>query len=121
MILDTGVCSVFRLSQAEVPSGYMPTLSWKLIGKSWYKELSFSTRPKWESSDREETQTDQRIRVMQMRHLRKEDRVVLADIGEDEFGQDGGRTVYSITRAWHGQDDDSPAPITDLDLQEVSP
>ena len=64
MILDTGICSVFRLSQKEVPSGYMPTMDWTLIGKSWYKELQFSTQPKWESANREETQTDQKIRII---------------------------------------------------------
>ncbi len=117
MILDTGICSVFRLSQKEVPSGYMPTMDWTLIGKSWYKELQFSTQPKWESANREETQTDQKIRIMQMRQLRKEDRVVLADV--DALPESG--MIYKITRAFHGQDDDSPALISDLDLQEVSP
>lgn len=118
MILDTGICSVFREGQTEVQSGYMPTPSWTLIGKSWYKELSYSTQPEWATDQRRETKQDQRIRVHQMRHLREQDRVVLADV--DELPADGV-TVYSISRAYHGQDDDSPALISDLSLEEVSP
>lgn len=118
MILDTGICSVFRSAQAEIPSGYMPTLTWQPIGKSWYSELSFSTQPEWATEQRRETRVDQRIRIHQMRGIREQDRVVLADV--DTLPEDG-TPVYDIVRAYHGQDDDSPALITDLSLTEVMP
>lgn len=118
MILDTGICTVFRAKNRAM-SGYMPTRSWEKIGKSWYKELSFSTEPKLETEKREETRTDQRIRVHQMRYLRKEDHVVLADVNEYPSLED--HTIYRIERAYHGQDDDTPALISDLSLTEVSP
>lgn len=116
MILDTGICTVFRKVHAEA-AGYMPSDSWELIGKSWYKELSFETAPDWNTDQRQETRTDQRIRIHQMRMIRKEDRAVLADVA----AIDGETTVYRITRAFHGQDDDSPTLISDLSLEEVSP
>lgn len=117
MILDTGICSVFREQNVARP-GHMPQNAWTLVGKSWYKELSFSTEPTWQTEQREETRQDQRVRIHQMRSIRKEDRAVLADIDDLPAV---GVTVYRITRAYHGQDDDSPALITDLSLEEVSP
>ena len=121
MILDTGICTVFR--EADVAeAGYMPRKAWEVIGKSWYRELSFSTEPTRETERRLETRIDQRIRVHQMRMIRKEDRVVLADVSEYPTGSAQGEpTIYRITRAYHGQDDDSPALISDLALVEVSP
>lgn len=117
MILDTGICTVFR-EKNIAPAGYKPTKGWEIIGRSWYKELDFSTTPAWPTEKREETKQDQRIRIHQMRMIRKEDRVVLADV--DTMPADGV-TVYKIERAFHGKDDDTPALISDLSLVEVSP
>ena len=117
MILDTGICTIFREQNVALP-GHMPQKSWTKLGQSWYKELSFSTEPSWQTENREETRQDQRIRIHQMRCIRKEDRAVLGDV--DDLPK-AGVTVYKITRAYHGQDDDSPALITDLSLLEVSP
>lgn len=117
MILDTGICSIFREVNAAAP-GHMPVPAWQLIGRSWYRELAFSTEPTWATDNRRETRQDQRIRITQMRGLRQEDRVVLDKVDQLP-GQ--GVTIYKIERAYHGQDDDSPALITDLSLVEVSP
>lgn len=117
MILDTGVCSIFRRQTVNAAVGRMPAVVWERIGVSWYKELSFNTAPAWETEKREATQTDQRIRVHQMRMIRKEDRAVLADVTEIP----ADATVYKITRAYHGMDDDTTVLISDLSLQEVSP
>ena len=118
MILDTGICTIFRERDTS-ESGQMPRRAWEPIGKSWYKELAFSTEPVQETENRIETRTDQRIRIHQMRSIRKEDRVVLADV--DIYPDLTERTIYRITRAFHGTDDDTPALISDLSLTEVSP
>ncbi len=117
MILDTGICTIFREGNVA-PSGYMPRKAWEKIGQSWYKELSFETTPARPTEGRAETQTDQRIRIHQMRCIRNEDRVVLGDV--DQLPADGV-TIYKIIRAFHGQDDDTPTLISDLSLREVSP
>lgn len=40
MILDTGICSIFRPEDHAV-GGAMPKLRYSLLYKSWYGELSF--------------------------------------------------------------------------------
>lgn len=117
MILDTGICTVFR-EENVAPSGYMPRPGWNVLGQSWYKELDYSTEPTWQTEHRQETRTDQRIRIHQMRMIRREDRVVLCQCDRLPAA---GQPIYRVTRAWHGKDDDSPALITDLSLEEVSP
>lgn len=118
MILDTGICTLFREGDIA-EAGHMPRKGWLPLGRSWYGELAFGSAPVFETEHREEAQQDQRIRIHQMRGIRpNRDAVVLADV---ERLPAMGVTIYRITRAFHGVDPENGAPITDLSLQEVSP
>lgn len=118
MILDSGICSVFREEEITEP-GHMPRLGYRRIGQSWFGELSFETSPVFKTENREEAQQDQRIRILQMRQIRaNRDVCVLEDV---ESLPAAGVTVYRIARAWHGADKESGQEISDLSLVEVSP
>lgn len=117
MILDSGICTVFRKYDTAL-SGEMPRPGYMLLWKSWYGELSFETSPSRPTEGREERRTDARIRVQQNRDIRQHDIVVLQNVDrwEDVTGP-----VYDVTRAWHGQDDGSPTPVSDLTLEVFEP
>lgn len=119
MILDKGVCTVFRRTDVSQPGG-MPVFSHTMIYQSWYGELSFETSPANPTQERTELRTDARIRVQQNRELKQYDVVVLRQVA-DFSAVAANEPVYSIQRAYHGMDDDGPTPITDLTLQEVRP
>lgn len=113
MILDKGVCTVYRKTNTAV-SGAMPVYSDVQIHQGWYGELSFETSPGRPTDTREEVQTDARVRILQNRAINNHDRV--------ELVPNGGTAVrYEVARAYHGFDTDSGELITDLTLQEVSP
>ena len=117
MILDKGICTVFRKVNMSL-SGEMPRPGFMLFWKSWYGELDFATSDARPTEGREERRTDARIRIQQNRDLRQHDVVVLENV--DRF-EDHTGPVYEITRAWHGKDDDSPAEISDLSLEVYEP
>ena len=130
MILDSGICTVFRESdvsgaatstaQVILNSGRMTIKAYTPIWASWYGELSFETTPAWQTDGRKELRTDKRIRVMQCSTIRQNDIVVLEHL--ESFGQrSSDAVIYRITRAWHGKDDDGPAQISDLTLEVVKP
>ena len=118
MILDSGICSVFREYDMSL-SGEMPRPGYMLLWKSWYGELSFETSPSRPTEGREELRTDARIRVQQCRDIRQRDIVVLKDT--DTIDPADGLPMYRVTRAYHGQDDHSPALISDLSLEVYKP
>lgn len=129
MILDSGICTVFRETDTSAATstatvitynGRMPVKGYTPIWASWYGELSFETSPVWQTDGRKELRTDKRIRVMQCTAVKQNDIVVLEHL--ESFAQrSAGATVYRITRAWHGKDDDGPALISDLTLEVVKP
>ena len=119
MILDVGICTVFREYDLSL-SGEKPRSGYALFWKSWYGELNFETGPSRPTEGREERRTDARIRIQQNRDIRQRDIVVLRNIDRLE-DLDDGVPVYRITRAWHGQDDGSPALISDLSLEVYEP
>ncbi|MDD3212081.1 MAG: hypothetical protein PHY64_00275 [Eubacteriales bacterium] len=104
MILDTGICTIFRRYER----------SFTLVCKSWYGELSYETQPS-QGNRNVGTQTDARVRIQQERTIVKGDVAVLRDT---EALAD---TVayYEVTRAYHGADDHNGQPITDLTLKET--
>lgn len=116
MILDTGVCSVFRESDAASPGG-MPRHEYTLLTQSWYRELAFETSPAHPTQGRQELKTDARIRILQDRRIKQNDIVALYQADSPR----NGAPTYRVTRAFHGTDDDSPTPITDLTLEEYTP
>jgi len=113
VILDTGICTVSRKTNISKP-GDMPVYADVPYWWSWYAELSYETAPARPTPDREEVRTDARVRVLQCREIANHDRVTLAD-------QRGRETAYEVTRAWHGLDEDSGQPITDLTLEVIRP
>ena len=60
------------------------------------------------------------IKINQNRNIRQNDIVVLADISDFNALPDG-TTIYDITRFYHGQDDDRPDLITDINLEVMEP
>lgn len=119
MILDTGICSVFRKMEIAIPGG-MPRHEYKLLHQGWYGELNFETSPARPTEGRSELRTDARIRIWQNRFIRQNDVVVLRDIDSLEEREEG-ETVYRVNRAFHGKDDNGPTPISDLSLEVYEP
>jgi hypothetical protein len=116
MILDAGICTVFRKTDIS-KRGNMPKYEYKPISKHWYGELQFETSPANPTDGREEVQTDARIRIVQNRQLNNHDMVVFANTNNI----DDVIKAYEITRAFHGRDDESGELITDLTLRRVKP
>ena len=113
MILDKGVCTVYhKVNTAE--AGDMPAFTDVAFWQSWYGELDFGTAEARPTDDREEVRVDARVRILQNREINNHDRVELMETG-------GGVTVYEVTRAYHGIDDDSGELITDLTLEVYKP
>ena len=119
MILDSGICTVFRKTDVST-AGSMPTYTYIPIWASWYGELSFETAPVWETEGRKEQKADGRIRILQNRSIAQNDVVVLEHLESFE-GRSQTAVVYKIARAYHGQDDDGPTQISDLTLEVIKP
>ena len=119
MILDTGICTVFRATDGAEPGG-KPLPVYTLLAKSWYGEINFETSPQWQTDGRKSQRTDTRIRILQNRGLRQHDVVVLMDVNALREVPEGV-PVYEITRAYHGEDDAGPTKITDLTLEVHTP
>lgn len=116
MILDTGICTIFRKVDVA-QKGNMPKYEHRLLSKHWYKELAFETAPSYPTEGREEVQTDARIRILQDRRLANHDVLVMANVPRVE----DVLIAYEITRAYHGKDDESGEMITDLTLRRTNP
>lgn len=116
MILDDGICTIFRKADVARP-GMMPKYEYQRISAHWYGELDFATVAAYPTDGRTETQIDARIRILQDRNISNKDVLVMANVQEVE----DVLTLYEITRAFHGKDDDSGERITDLTLKKVKP
>lgn len=112
MILDQGP-AVFYHRQNTADPGAMPSFSEVNYFRSWYGQLSFETSPAWPTEAREEAQIDARIRVLQNLEIKNLDLVALSP--------EAGAPRFRVRRAYHGTDDDSGEPITDLSLQRITP
>lgn len=116
MVLDTGICSIFRKVDVAKP-GHMPKYDYQRIAAHWYGELDFATIASFPTENREEIQVDARIRILQNRGVANHDVVVFANTKKVE----DVLKAYEITRAFHGRDDESGELITDLTLRRVKP
>lgn len=114
MILDAGICTVFRRVDVSDPGG-MQKYGFEMTAKSWYGMLSYETTPVNPTGDREDTETAARIRIHQNRMINNHCIVVL----EDAAALEETAKRYEVTRAYHGADDESGEMITDLTLTEV--
>lgn len=113
MILDKGICTVYRKTDTA-EAGDMPEYSDVAFWQSWYSELNFETSPARQTENREEIRCDARVRILQNRGINNHDRVELVPTG-------GEATLYEVTRAYHGTDEDSGELISDLSLEVVVP
>lgn len=105
MILDKGVCSIYIVTNIAEP-GNMPKEGLVIKCQAWYGELNFETNPV-NTAMQEGIETSARIRILQNREINNHDVVVM------------GEQQYEVTRAYHGNDDESGEPITDLTLKKV--
>lgn len=119
MILDTGICTVFRKTDSAAAGG-MPTATYAPIWCSWYRELSFETSPEWQTEGRKEQKADGRIRILQNRSIAQNDIVILEQLAAYR-DRSAGAAEYRVTRAYHGLDDDGPTQISDLTLEVIRP
>ena len=119
MILDKGICTVFRKTDGASAGG-MPTVTYTPIMCSWYGELSYETSPEWQTDGRKEQRADGRIRILQNRSIAQNDVVVPEQLTAFK-DKSANAPVYRITRAFHGMDDDGPTLISDLTLEVIRP
>lgn len=114
MILDDGICTVFAMVDVSEPGG-KPVLQPKEKSMAWFGYLNFETAPAWPTEAREEVEVTARIRIPQDRSITNKDVVVLQETHTIEDGM----TRLEVVRAYHGTDDESGQPITDLTLKAV--
>lgn len=116
MILDKGICTVYR--KADKANGVgMPQWEYEYLHQSWYGELDFATAEHYTTEYREESKADARIRIHQDRRINNHCVVVM----DAETSWRDGVEYYNVTRAYHGHDTDSGELITDLTLERVTP
>ena len=111
MILDRGICKVFRKTNTAEAGG-KPKWTDVLFHESYYGELNFETAPARPTEHREEINTAARVRILQNHDTVKLIRFDSAQRPEED-------EVFEVTRAWHGKDEDSGEEITDLTLEVV--
>ena len=114
MILDNGICTVFELMDKSAPGG-KPDMQPQEKSMAWFGFLDFATAEKWPTEGREETEVTTRIRILQDRSITNRDVVVLQETHSIEPGMER----LEVVRAYHGHDDESGQPITDLTLKAV--
>lgn len=113
MILDKGICSVFRKKDITSPGG-MPTFQYALLFQSWYGELGFETKRHSETGDRQDVRVDARLRIHQQRAITNDDIVVLGEVSTV-----GDNQQYKVVKAYHGAEQETGQAITDLSLEVV--
>ena len=112
MILDRGVCRIYHKT-STTPKGGKPTSVLAVIHESYYGELSFETAPFRPTEKREDTRTAARVRILQNRDIRNDDVAELIPFD----GTKVKPAYYRIARAFHGNDEDSGEPVSDLTLE----
>lgn len=118
MILDDGICSIFEVRDVSQP-GEMPKRGYELKEHAWYGILDFSSVASWPTEGREEVRVDERIRILQNRHINNRCVVVLREVDAVTDDMVKNEQVLEVVRAYHGHDDDNGERITDLYLEVV--
>lgn len=119
MILDKGICSIFHRADGST-AGSMPSYTYTHLFSGWYGELNYETSPVWQTEGRKDQKVDARIRILQCRSIAENDVVVFSEFYSWK-DKPAGALAYKVVRAWHGMDDESPTPISDLTLEVVTP
>lgn len=110
MILDKGICKVYRLEDISAP-GDMPKERLVQFHESWFGELDFASNSDQKTQYREDVITSARIRIYQNREITNLNAVTLSTDPEKRF---------EVTRVYHSRDDESGEPISDLNLKAVT-
>lgn len=113
MILDDGICRVSKKINVA-GFGEKPRFVDQPFYEGWYAELNFETAPAYPTENREETQTDARVRVLQNREINNHDHVTLSPFR-------GEMRDFEVIRAYHGRDNESGELISDLSLRLITP
>lgn len=114
MMLDSGICSIFRKTYTSQPGG-KPVEGYEMLSTGWYGLLQFETMPAWPTESREEREVSLRIRVL--RDVRIDSKSVVALRLVYELAEDVER--YEVARVYHGVDEESGEEISDLTLRRV--
>lgn len=115
MLLNDGIATIYERCDVSGP-GEAPRYERVVRSKSYYAEIDFETSPANPTDKRSERRIDARVRIQQCRGIREEDETVLESFHERERS----KRSYRIVRAYHGTDEESGMPISDLSLKEVS-
>jgi head-tail adaptor len=110
VILDKGICEVYRMEDISEPGG-MPKEELVKIHESWFGELDFGSNPEYETQHREDVGVAARIRIHQNREITNLHAVKLSTEPDKR---------YEVTRVYHGRDDESGELISDLSLKAVT-
>lgn len=115
VILDSGILTVFERVDTSL-RGAMPRYEYTKKAQGYYGELDFASGGTWTQQGREDVQIDARVRILQDRTITPKDVVVLCDADSlDRYAQ-----RYEIERIYHGRDEESGEPISDISLRRVS-
>lgn len=114
MILDAGICTVFQKQDTAQPGG-MPQISYTRKACGWYGVRSFSSAPDWVRNVKEGATVALSIRMHQNLSITTRDAIVLMDVGTPP----ASAPLYEVLRVYHGTDDATGQPITDIDLEVV--
>ena len=118
MILDAGLCTVYKIQNIAEP-GEMPIDGLVKIIECWFGELSFESSPRQYTESLEQVEIARKIRILQDRRISQKAVVVI------------GSEQYQVERVFHGQDamesyfargmiyDGTGEMITDLSLSRV--
>lgn len=110
MILDKGICTFHELTDISEP-GRMPNEQMVAVYQSWYGELDFGSDMAYSTAKREDVAVSARVRVLQNRSISNLMAVTLSDQPDKRF---------EVIRVYHGTDDNSGQPISDVSLKAVS-
>lgn len=114
MNLDKGFCTIYAKTNSAAPGKMPVSTPGSIKHQSWYGELNFETVP-YQQAKQRDVEISARVRVLQNRAISTLDIAVLSLV----LPPAAGSVQYEIVRAFHGVDDDSGEPITDLSLREV--
>lgn len=114
MILDSGICSIFEKVNTSAP-GFMPVFRFVRKAAGWYGVRNFSSRPTYLQQDKESTTVALKIRILQNLAVTNQDTVVLSDVPEVP----ASAVRYEVVRIYHGTDEQTGVPISDIDLEVV--
>jgi len=106
VILDSGICSIYKITNTAAP-GDMPNETLVLISNCWYGELSFESSPVQLTESLEQVEIAQRIRILQNRQIAE--KAIVAIDGDQ----------YQVERVYAGKDSDTNEAIMDLNLSRV--